>query len=165
VRHLFLSLVTVVTLTVSGRAGEFKLPDDDPVASFTIPSSWKPSEFEDGVEATSDDGSVYITVEAANVSSSEDATKAMSESVKYLVKKGVTLDSDSAKQTKSKINGMDVINVIWKGKDADGPCEVSLTIFVVTPKKGLLLTYWGPAEGAKKYDADLTAIVQSIKPL
>lgn len=163
-RSLISSLALGVALAVSARAGDFKLPDDNPVASFTIPASWKPSQYDNGVEATSDDGSVYIDVEPADTSSSEDATSAMTEAVKYLVKKGVTVDFDSAKQSKSKINGLDVINVIWKGKDADGDCAVSLTIFVVTAKKGVLLTYWGP-QGSTKYDDDLTAIVNSIKPL
>jgi hypothetical protein len=63
-------------LAVSVRAGDFKLPDDNPVASFTIPASWSPSEYEDGVEATSDDGSIYIAVEAADISSSDDVSSA-----------------------------------------------------------------------------------------
>jgi hypothetical protein len=159
------SLIIVTALAVSVRAGDFKLPDDSPVASFTIPASWGPSEYEDGVEATSDDGSIYIAVEAADLSSSEDVSSAMTEALKYLTKKGVTVDADSTKQTSTKVNGMDVVDVRWDGKDSDGACRVSLSIVIVTAKKGLLLTYWGSPEGAKKYSKDLDAIAESIKPL
>jgi hypothetical protein len=111
------------------------------------------------------DGSIYIAVEAADISSSDDVSSAMIESLKYLTKKGVTVDCDSVKQTNAKANGMDVVDVSWQGKDSDGACEVSLSIVVVTAKKGLLLTYWGSPEGKKKYDKDLQAIAESIKPL
>lgn len=150
---------------VSVPAGDFKLPDDNPVASFTIPASWSQSEYEDGVEATSDDGSIYIAVEAADLSSSEDVSSAMIESLKYLTKKGVTVNTDSAKQSNATVNGLNVVDISWAGKDSDGACEVSLSIVVVTGKKGLLLTYWGSPEGKKKYDKDLQAIAESIKPL
>jgi hypothetical protein len=60
---------------------------------------------------------------------------------------------------------MDVVHVVWKGKDSEGACDISLEIVIVTAKKGLLLTYWGLPEGAKKYSNDLEAIAESIKPL
>ena len=164
-RSLILSVTLGVALAGSVRAGDFKLPDENPVASFTIPGSWKPAEYEDGIEAASDDGSVYIAIEAADLSSEDDISSAMTDSINYLVKKGVTLDSDSAKQTKGKINGMDVVHVVWKGKDSEGACDISLAVVIVTAKKGLLLTYWGSPEGAKKYSNDLEATAESIKPL
>jgi hypothetical protein len=165
VAKFIFSVVIGAALAVSVRAGDFKLPDDSPVASFTIPASWSPSEYEDGVEATSDDGSIYIAVEAADISSSKDVSGAMTESLKYLTKKGVTVNSDSVKQTDAKINGMDVVDISWDGKDSEGACRVSLSIVIVTAKKGLLLTYWGSPEGSKKYGKDLDAIAESIKPL
>jgi hypothetical protein len=60
---------------------------------------------------------------------------------------------------------MDVVDISWDGKDSEGACRVSLSIVIVTAKKGLLLTYWGSPEGAKKYGKDLDAIAESIKPL
>src|SRR5258708_12119390 len=126
-------MILGAALAVSVRAGDFKLPDDNPVASFTIPASWSPSQYEDGVEATSDDGSIYIAIEAADISSSEDVSSAMIESLKYLTKKGVTVNSDSVKQTNAKVNGMEVVEIRWDCKDSDGAGEFSLTILVCTP--------------------------------
>ena len=87
-RCLILSAALGVALAGSVRAGDFKLPDENPVASFTIPGSWKPAEYEDGVEAASDDGSVYIAIEAADLSSEDDISSAMTASINYLGQKG-----------------------------------------------------------------------------
>ena len=75
-------------LLASAWAGDYKLPDQNPVASFTIPASWKPAEYEDGVEAISDDQSVYIAVEATDLSSQSVIEDAMKASLSYLKKRG-----------------------------------------------------------------------------
>jgi hypothetical protein len=152
-------------LLASAWAGDFKLPDQNPVASFTIPASWKPAEYEDGVEAVSDDESVYIAVEATDLSSQSVIEDAMKASLSYLKKKGVEVDQSTAKQTQAKLNGMDVIDVDWKGKDSEGDCIVSLSVVVVSGTKGLLLTYWASPEGEKKNSEQLVQILHSIKPI
>jgi hypothetical protein len=148
----------------SAWAGDFKLPDQNPVASFSIPASWKPAEYEDGVEATSDDGSVYLAVEAMDLSSQSAIEDAMKASLSYLQKKGVTVDQSTAKQTQGKVNGMEAVDVSWKGKDSEGECNISLTIVIASGTKGLLLTYWASPDGEKKNSQDLGQIVNSIKP-
>lgn len=97
--------VALATLALLGStwAGDFKLPDNNPVASFTIPALWKPSEYEDGIEAASDDDSVYITVEAADLSSTSAVEDAMKQSLAYLRKKGVEVDESTAKQTQAQL--------------------------------------------------------------
>ena len=142
-----------------------KLPDQNPVASFTIPASWKPAEYEDGVEAVSDDQSVYIAVEATDLSSQSVIEDAMKASLSYLKKKGVEVDQSTAKQSQAKLNGMDVIDVDWRGKDSEGDCIVSLTVVVVTGSKGLLLTYWASPDREKKNSQELVGILHSIKPI
>jgi hypothetical protein len=152
-------------LLASAWAGDYKLPDQNPVASFTIPASWKPAEYEDGVEAVSDDQSVYIAVEATDLSSQSVIEDAMKASLSYLKKKGVEVDQSTAKQSQAKLNGMDVIDVDWRGKDSEGDCIVSLTVVVVTGNKGLLLTYWASPDGEKKNSQELVGILHSIKPI
>ena len=152
-------------LLASAWAGDYKLPDQNPVASFTIPASWKPAEYEDGVEAVSDDQSVYLAVEATDLSSQSVIEDAMKASLSYLKKKGVEVDQSTAKQSQAKLNGMDVIDVDWRGKDSEGDCIVSLTVVVVTGNKGLLLTYWASPDGEKKNSQELVGILHSIKPI
>ena len=151
-------------LLASAWAGDYKLPDQNPVASFTIPASWKPAEYEDGVEAASDDQSVYIAVEATDLSSQSVIEDAMKASLSYLKKKGVEVDQSTAKQSQAKLNGMDVIDVDWRGKDSEGDCIVSLTVVVVTGNKGLLVTYWASPEGEKKNAQEVVGILNSITP-
>jgi len=113
----------------------------------------------------SDDESVDIAVEATDLSSTSVIEDAMKQSLSYLNKKGVEVDQSTAKQTQAKLNGMDVVDVSWRGKDSTGECNVSLTVVVVTGKKGLLLTYWASPDGEKKNSQDLVQILHSIKPI
>lgn len=89
----------------------------------------------------------------------------MKQSLSHLKKKGVEVDQSTAKQTKAKLNGMDVVDVDWKGKDSEGECVVSLSVVVVTGNKGLLLTYWASPEGEKKNSQDVVQILNGIKPI
>jgi hypothetical protein len=91
--------------------------------------------------------------------------KAIEEAVKYLQGQGVTVDEKSMKQTEGKVNGMDGIDVSWKGKDKEGDAEISLTILAASKEKILLITYWASPEGTKKHDKALDAILHSVKPL
>jgi hypothetical protein len=152
-------------LLASAWAGDYKLPDQNPVASFTIPASWKPAEYEDGVEAVSDDQSVYIAVEATDLSSQSAIEDAMKASLSYLKKKGVEVDQSTAKQKQAKLNGMDVVDVDWRGKDSEGDCIVSLTVVVASSSKGLLVTYWASPDGEKKNSQEVIGILNSIKPV
>lgn len=113
----------------------------------------------------SDDQSVYIAVEATDLSSQSVIEDAMKASLSYLKKKGVEVDQSSAKQSQAKLNGMEVIDVDWKGKDSEGDCIVSLSVVVVTGSKGLLVTYWASPEGEKKNSQEVIGILHSIKPL
>jgi hypothetical protein len=157
--------VGMFALLASAWASDFKLPDNGPVASFSIPASWKPAEYEDGVEAMSDDESVYLAVEATDLSSESVVEDAMKASLSYLKKKGVEVDQSTAKQTEGKLNGMDVVDVSWRGKDSEGDCNISLTVVVASSSKGLLLTYWASPDGEKKHSQDLMQILHSIKPI
>ena len=91
--------------------------------------------------------------------------KAIEEAVKYLQGQGVTVDDKTLKQSEGKINGMDGVDITWKGKDKEGDAIISLTILAAKKEKMLLITYWASPEGTKKHDKELGAILQSIKPL
>jgi hypothetical protein len=94
---IWVSLGTLALLG-SAWAGDFKLLADDPVASFSIPASWKPSEYQGGVEATSDDDSVYLAIETTALSSESVIEESMKEALNYLGKKGVQVDESTAKR-------------------------------------------------------------------
>lgn len=149
-------------LVASAFAKTYQLPEEESIMSITVPDSWDTDEIEDGIESTSPDGEVYFYAEMTDA---DNVKEAMTEAVKYLQGKGVTVDADSAKQQEGKVNDMDVVSVSWDGKDKDGAAKISLTVVAVTKGQGVLLVYWGSAEGEKKNEADLAKISDSIKKL
>lgn len=136
-------------------------PSDAPVARITIPADWEPKETESGVDATSDDGAVYISVDVANAKTSD---KVIDEAIAFLLKNGVKIDGSTQKQSDEVINGMDMSNFDWTGTDKEGPVNVSLSVVSPKPGKLLVITYWGSKGTQEKHFAELQEIIASLKP-
>ncbi len=158
-RALFIAFA--LTLAGSGLADAktFKLGDDKPVATITIPDSWSPEEIDNGVEGTSKDGETYV---AAEVVDAKDIKTAVEDGLKYFMKNGVKIDPSTLEKKEMKIAGFDAVDLQGKGTDKDGPTHVSLTLVIISGEKIVLLTYWGTATGEESNGADLTAIASSI---
>ncbi|MFX8649081.1 hypothetical protein ABTM34_20755, partial [Acinetobacter baumannii] len=62
-------------------------------------------------------------------------------------------------------NGMDVVDLAWKGRDKDGEAEISLSFVVVSESRVLLLYYWGSPKGGETHRQALSGILNSIKRL
>ena len=161
-KKLSLALLFALALVAPSFAKTFKIPEEGSFASITIPDDWKSKEIDNGVESQSADDEVYFAVEATDAKGMD---KAIEEAVKYLQGQGVTVDDKTLKQSEGKINGMDGVDITWKGKDKEGDAIISLTILAAKKEKMLLITYWASPEGTKKHDKELGAILQSIKPL
>ena len=157
-----LTVVFLLFLTFPVLAETFKLPDEKPYCSVTIPQDWNPEAYDNGVEALSKDESVYIAIESTSTGNVE---KSMQEAFDYLKKKGVVVDAATAKQAEGKIGDFDVVDLSWDGKDEDGACKVSLSVISITDEKGLLVIYWASPEGEKKNQETITAIAKGIKKL
>ena len=140
----------------------FKVGDETPIASITVPDSWKSKEIDKGIEAQSADGEVYFAVEATDAKGLE---KTIEEAVEYLKGQGVTVEESSMKQTEGSVNGMKGWDVTWNGKDKEGAAIVSLTVLAVSDDAALMITYWASPEGTKKFDKELGEILNSIKKL
>jgi hypothetical protein len=146
----------------SADAKTFAVPDDDPIATVTVPDTWGPNPYDGGVEATSADGTVYIAVEQVTA---DDVKSAIEEGFKFFLKQGVEVDPATQKTQDIKINGLDAFDMSISGKDKDGPADISLTLVETNAKtKFLLLYYWGSPEGAKANAAELKTISDSIQP-
>jgi hypothetical protein len=156
-----LATFAIMTFATGAVAGEISFPSDAPVASVTFPMSWESEETDTGVQGTSPEDAVYVSADLADGKSVD---KAVSDSVDFLVKNGVDIDADSAKNTEGTVNGMSSYFVDWSGKDKDGPVSVGLAAVVMNEKTILVLTYWGSKDGEDKFGDDVKSIVQSIKP-
>jgi hypothetical protein len=147
-------------IAVPAFAKTFELPEANPAISVNFPNSWKPSETENGVEATSPDGETYIAVETATAKGMD---KLIDEDIKFLNDQGVTVDKSTQQTHDATQNGMSVSYLRWSGKDKDGPTNVTLGIFGVSSNLIVLMTAWSSPNGETANDKDMSQIVGSIK--
>jgi hypothetical protein len=156
-----LVIATVVLLSSAAMAKTFPVPADDPIATVSIPDSWNPEPYEGGVEATSDDTKIYVAIEEV---AADDVKSATEEGIKFFVKSGVEIDSNSMQTKQIKINNLDAFDITFTGKDKSGPANISLTLVATNAAgKFLLLYYWGSPEGEKANMDDLKKISESIQ--
>ena len=141
-------------------AKTYGLPDKKPAVMVTLPNSWKPTEVERGVEATSPDGETYIAIETATAKGME---KLIDEDIKFLSEQGVVIDKASQQSQDTNVAGMPVSFLHWTGKDKDGPTSVTLGIFGVSDNLVMLMTAWSSPAGDKANGGDLDTILGSIK--
>jgi hypothetical protein len=160
-RSALIGLGALALLPGLALAKTFPVPSDDPIATVNLPDSWSPSAYEGGVEATSDDGKIYVAIEQV---AADDVKSATEEGIKFFVKQGVDIDANSMKTKEVKINNLAAFDMSFTGKDKDGPANVSLTLVKTNAAgKFLLLYYWGSPEGEKANAADLKKISDSIQ--
>lgn len=158
-------LLTLLTLaiigTISADAKTFKLPDDDfAVASIDMPDAWKPKEIEGGVAGQSADDAVYLSVVAVG---SEKGMKAeLDDTFEMLKSHNVELDESTKKEEKFKIGSLEATELLYQGKDEDGPAAVSI-VFVPIKDKLIIMTYWVTTAKEKEHQAEVGKIVNSLK--
>ena len=159
------TLLTLITLAFVGvivaDAKTFKLPNDDfAIASIDMPDSWKPKEVENGIEGQSADDAVYISVVA--VGSEKGMNGEIDDTFAMLKKNNVTLDESTKKENKFKAGAFDATELLYQGKDEDGPAAVSIT-FVPIKDKLIILTYWVTTAKEKEHQEEVGKIVNSLK--
>jgi hypothetical protein len=157
-----LTLLIIGSLsTISAQAKTMKVPNEDfAIASINIPDSWEPEEITNGVAGTSPDKAVYIAV--VGVGSDKGMKAEIDDTFEMLKEHKVDLDESTKKENKFKINGLDAEEMLYQGKDEDGPAAVSIT-FVPIKDKLLVITYWVSTEQEKKHSDEVGKIVQSLK--
>ena len=146
---------------IAAHAGTFPIPSGDPVATISIPEKWDPKTYDEGVEATSPDGKVYIAIESVEAGDVKDAVK---EGVEWFGKQGVELDSDSMKTTETHDNGVAAYELTFTGKDKTGPTSISMTLVSTNAdKKFLLIYFWGAPSDAESNRSGLKAIGDTLQ--
>jgi hypothetical protein len=160
-RLIFLATLALGLAASTANAGTFPIPADNPIATVSIPDSWDPKTYDGGVEATSEDGAIYVAIESV---AADDVKSATEEGLKFFLKSGVDIDFNSQKTRDAKINGLDAFDLAFTGKDKDGPANISLTLVRTNAKdKFLMLYYWGSPAGEKANASDLGKISDSIQ--
>lgn len=157
-----LTLLAVAFLgVIAVDAKTYKLPNDDfAIASIDMPDSWKPKVVENGIWGQSSDDAVYISVVA--VGSEKGMNAEIDDTIEMLKSHNVTLDDSSKKENKFKVGSFDATEILFQGKDEDGPAAVSIT-FVPIKDKMVIFTYWVTTAKEKEHQAEVGQIVNSLK--
>ena len=159
----FLTIVAISSLlAIPAFAKTFKLPDDEfAIASIDFPKDWEPEEINNGAAGQSPDDAVYLAAVAVGSDKGMDAE--LDDTFDMLKEHKVVLNTATKKENKFKINGVEATELLFQGKDEDGPCAVSIS-FVPIKDKVIVLTYWVTTEKEKEHQEEVGKIVQSLKP-
>jgi hypothetical protein len=151
----------LLLIPVGAGAETFSIPSEDAVATISIPEEWGPKPYDGGVEANSPDGKVYVAVEMVAADDVKDAVK---EGIEWYAKQGVEIDADSMKTTESNGGGASSFEMTFAGKDKDGPTAISMTLVSSnTPKKFLLIYFWGAPKDAEANQGELKKIGETLQ--
>ena len=163
IKYLSTILLASAFSLVIAQAETVKVPSDTAaIASITFPETWETDAIDDGVAAHSSDGAVFMSVVA--VENEKGMNAEIDDTFAMLKEHKVELDQSSKKENKFKIAGLDAEELLFQGKDADGPTAVSIT-FVVVKDKLLVITYWVSTNEEAAHTAEVGKIVESIKTL
>ncbi|CAN7406309.1 histidine kinase [Rhizobium sp. LjRoot30] len=160
-KTIFAAALAAMLLPSVSFAATLHFPSDDPVAEITIPDAWNPKETDSGIDATSDDNSIYLSIDVASAGTSD---KVIDDVFKFLADNGVTVDPATQKQSEDEINGMTMTSFDWSGTDKDGDVSISVALVAPKPDKLLVITYWGTKGEQEKNAAALVALITSLKP-
>ncbi|MGO4113605.1 histidine kinase [Rhizobium ruizarguesonis] len=160
-KKLFLAVALAAFLPAVCEAATLEFPSDEPIASITIPDSWGPKETASGIDATSDDSAVYLSIDVADDKSSD---KVIEDVFAFLDKNGVKIDESSQKESDGELNGMPVKNLDWDGTDKEGSVNIGLSILSPGAGKLLLVTYWGSKGTQEKHQSELIEMISTLKP-
>ena len=148
------SLVYAKTLT---------FPDTSPLFSIDSPEDWTSQTQEYILYITPYDESIYVGSWALpEALTLEDAVSSANEIIGTIISEPQFNPPQNAK-----FNGINFVNMEGKGKDkiSDNPLNFSVSFFSPDKKKIFILLCFGSPELKQKHDSELTALVQSIKPI
>ena len=143
------------------QAKVFSIPSEDAIATVNAPDAWEPTETDNGIEMTSEDGNIYISVDGVKA---DNLAGAVADTVKLLADQGLVIDQASKKVADSEDHGMKIHDFHFDAKDEDGPTNFGITVIESNvPNKYVMLTFWGSDEAIKANDKILQDMSHSIQ--
>lgn len=156
------AFIFTAALACSSLAAEFKIPEKGPVISVTYPETWKPEMIDRGVQGQTADTAVYLAVEVTK--SEKGMNEIIDGSFDLFKEHKVEVDKSTRKVNKMQIAGQTAEEMLFTGKDEDGPTAISITTFTVG-EYVVIISYWASTESEAKYHEAITKIIGSIKAL
>ena len=153
---LFLSLVGSVF------GATHKVPNDEPIATISIPDKWQTKELGEGIETTSPDGGLHLI---AIPPERNKVAEGIGELMRYIRNTGrIVVKPESVKNQTGTTNGLETRNVSWQGTDKDGgEVNIRYTIVSFDNTKSLIIVRWGPPKAEQKYETAVKKMLRSLK--
>ncbi len=160
-RKLLVSALLAAIAAAPAAAKNVSLPDGKPAISAVLPDSWKPTETERGMEATSPGGDVYASVEYAK-DYKADLQALMAANGKWMKDNKIVPVPNSVDRDFT-LNGMAAHEISYAAKDKDGPTKVTF-VLVELPKDAIgVVTVWASDKERATQTKAIEAIMSSVK--
>jgi hypothetical protein len=148
-------ILLVLSFGTPALADTVKIPADKPFASITFPEGWTATATGETITAKSEEGDVLIDV----IVTRPDMLGPSNDKAFAMLK--VKPQFDSYKDTKSTLNGMNVVTVNVDGIDSSGTTtKLTLTSLELTKDQGVMFIIRG--KGVADNQDDITAILNSV---
>src|ERR1700736_5184054 len=129
-KYILALLAVASFLAAPAFAKTVKVPNDEfPIATISFPDNWEPEEVNNGVAGQSPDTAVYLA--AVAVGSEKGMSAELDDTFEFLKEHKVDLDKSSKQESKFTLNGAEVDELIYHGKDEDGPTSESISFIPI----------------------------------
>lgn len=155
----FLTALLLLGVGASLQAKTIRIPEDKPVISVDIPSTWETEDLDKGVQTKSPDGEAQIFFE---VISAKKIGALIDENINYLKENKVVIDESTRKENDFELPGIKGKTLTWDAKDEFGPESVALVFGKVSDSKMLMITYWVTKQSEKKHGEELAKVMNSV---
>jgi hypothetical protein len=162
IKPSFLAALFILAAVTGANAKNFAIPDENPVATLSLPNGWKPTDIEHGVEAKSPDGDIYFSAES---SSPKGFDSLMDDNVQWMKDNKIRPDTPKPAEKDITYNGMQGHVLSWNAHDEDGATILDFIILAPTSKRLLLLTVWASEQERTHHIDELNGIMASLHPV
>ena len=146
---------------VGAAAGTFPIPPDRPAARIDVPDDWRPVSVGGGVEGSSSNVSVRLTIQFIPTSDLDAASAA---AATKLARSGVAVDPESRREAHRRYNGFDALKIDYTGTDPDGESDITIVLVALPEKSGFVaVCTWGDDEAQESVSNELQAIADSVQ--
>ncbi len=161
---LLYAALLAASMVVPAGAMNISLPDGKPAMSAVLPDSWKPTETERGMEATSPNGDVYASVEYAK-DYKADLKALMEANGKWMKDNKIVPNSAESHDRDYDLNGMPAHEIAYDAHDNDGPTKVTFTL-IELPKDAIgVVTIWASDKQRATQTKTVNGILNSVKAI
>jgi len=160
-KRLVIASVTLYAAIAPVFAENLAVPAKNPIATLTIPDSWKLANIDFGYRAESPDGDVYFFVEYASAARVDKLFATNDE----WMKENKIKPKGKAEEKEIEIGGLPARVFTYEATDENGDTLIDFVVIPGSKGRTILLTLWGSEEERETNQTDIMAIQKSLKAI